>query len=211
MNLSTEVENILAEARNKALLFRHSYIGTEHILFALVTSAPEEFEVFGVKAIDVLKELVLRIAPAPIDVQVAAGLIKYTPNTMKALKAAVAVAEDEEGVEDAEITVEYLILALLESEDTIASEVLETLGADWDPMVIEDEDDEDDYNLDEFDDEDDDDEEEDEEDDLDSAVEAVEGDYEEAITELVDRLGEPNVKLITATDGVVLTLSWAVV
>jgi len=119
---------VMALARKNAQSFDHDFIGTEHILLALVG---EE----GGVALEVLDNLGLAIGAIRSEIEknlrtrppspVAAGKIPFTPRANKVLELA---REEAEGLRHDRIDTEHLLLGLVRENDGVAARVLLDLG-----------------------------------------------------------------------------------
>lgn len=118
---------VMQMANTEAQRFNHEYIGTEHILLALVAEGT------GVAA-NVLKNLDIDLARIPREVEkiVQAGAEMVTmgklPQTPRAKKVIEYAFEEARAFQHNFVGTEHLLLGLLRDHDTVAAQVLLTLG-----------------------------------------------------------------------------------
>jgi prophage maintenance system killer protein len=115
-------------AQEEALLLRHDYVGTEHLLLGLLDEgegvAAKALESLGVshESVRAQVEEIIGHGPNP-----AAGQVPFTPSAKKvlelSLREALALGHHYIGTE-------HLLLALLREGDGVAAQVLVRLGAD---------------------------------------------------------------------------------
>ena len=114
-------------AESTARSWKHSYIGTEHILVGLLDeqegTAGKILEEFGVDR-EKLESLITKLI-APSGVPVAEKSAGYSPRAQKVREQAVKEAEKQK--EDLAGT-EYLLLAMLKETDCVGTRLLYTMG-----------------------------------------------------------------------------------
>ena len=129
---------VVVLAQEEARILKHSYIGTEHILLALI----DEGDGAGVKALESLgisldavrqqvEEIIGQGQYAP------SGHIPFTPRAKKMLELSL---RESVQLGHGYIATEHILLGLIREGDGVAAEVLVKLGADLDrvrPQVIQ--------------------------------------------------------------------------
>ena len=114
-------------AESTARSWKHSYIGTEHILVGLLDeqegTAGKILEEFGVDR-EKLESLITKLI-APSGVPVAEKSAGYSPRAQKVREQAVKEAEKQK--EDLAGT-EHLLLAMLKETDCVGTRLLYTMG-----------------------------------------------------------------------------------
>jgi excisionase family DNA binding protein len=118
----------LAGAQDEALRRNHTWIGTEHVLLALVAD-PDNRAVELLAAMDVQQPAVVAAVEFVIGKYTAsaatAGSIGLTPRAKKALELAVAEANN---LNHGQVGCEHLLLGLIAEGDGIAAAVLKSLN-----------------------------------------------------------------------------------
>ncbi len=126
-NLTPKALQALAFARQEAHRFNHNFIGTEHILLALIRLGQ------GV-AVNVLQKQGLDLDTVRMEVEKQVGTgpdqkmvanIPYTPRVKKVFALA---AEEAESLQHQYVGTEHLLLGLLREGDGVAARVLTSLG-----------------------------------------------------------------------------------
>ncbi len=120
---------VLLTAKEEARRFNHDYIGTEHILLALITEsegvAATALQNLGVD-LESVKEEVERLVQPESKVNIS-GDLPFTPRAKKVLELA---AEEARGLNHNYIGTEHILLGLLKEQEGVASQVLFALGVD---------------------------------------------------------------------------------
>ena len=123
--LTEPAQTILSLARREARQLNHEYVGTEHILLALLIDRPLALAGLGVSAEtarDEIDKLVTR-GPAPVT----EAEIPLTPRARRVL----AHAETEARIlNQAAVEPDHLLLGLISEPDGVAGMVLRNLGLD---------------------------------------------------------------------------------
>lgn len=124
------MRRVLGRAREEALALRHDYVGTEHVLLALVRETEDVSHAvlagLGVAPEEVREQVHARVRPG----QAEGAPVPELPWTSRA-KAVLRLAMDEAREMGLDYTgTEHLLLGLLREEKGIAAEVLTVLGAD---------------------------------------------------------------------------------
>lgn len=114
-------------AENAARSWKHSYIGTEHILVGLLKeqegTAGKILEEFGVDP-EKLETLITQLI-APSGVLVAEKSAGYSPRAQKIKEQAVKEAEKQK---EEQAGTEHLLLAMLRETDCVGTRLLYTMG-----------------------------------------------------------------------------------
>jgi ATP-dependent Clp protease ATP-binding subunit ClpC len=122
-------EKVMARARRAATRLRHDFIGTEHLLLALL-EAPENEATAALKRLGVdlarLQHAVEENAPIGKTVSDASQL-PFTPRTKRALEEAMGIAME---LQDDHVGCEHLLLGLLAEGEGVAARALASLGVD---------------------------------------------------------------------------------
>ncbi len=128
-NFTPRAQQVLALARKEADRCRHNYIGTEHLLMALIKLGQ------GV-AVNVLERLGLNMEQLQKDVEAvmipsqemqALGSIPYTPRVKKILAFA---AKEAKRLNHAYVGTEHILLGILGEGEGLAAQILERVGVD---------------------------------------------------------------------------------
>ena len=118
---------VMARANQEAQRFNHEYIGTEHILLALVSEGS------GVGA-NVLRNLGVDLAKVRVEVEklvkvgpdaVWPGEMPYTPRAKKIVEHAI---KESQGLHHNYVGTEHILLGLLSESESVAAQVLVNLG-----------------------------------------------------------------------------------
>jgi ATP-dependent Clp protease ATP-binding subunit ClpA len=124
---TSRARKVLAQANQEARRFNHEYIGTEHLLLALVTEGS------GTAAI-VLKNLELDLRKIRLEVEkivwpgpdlVMTGGLPQTPRTKKVIEYAI---DEAQKLNHNYIGTEHLLLGLLREQEGVAAQILMYLG-----------------------------------------------------------------------------------
>ncbi|MDR0535550.1 MAG: ATP-dependent Clp protease ATP-binding subunit [Puniceicoccales bacterium] len=128
-NFTPRAQQILPLARKEALRFHHNYIGTEHVLLALVALgqgvAVNVLQKFGIE-LEMLREAVAR--------HVGIGEMRDeevpTPTTPRVKKVFSLAVREARALSHTYIGTEHILLGLLREGEGVASRVLRELGVD---------------------------------------------------------------------------------
>ncbi len=119
-------KRVLSLAHQEAERMRHTQIGTEHLLIALVAEeaglAGRTFQALGLDT-ERVREMVTRLVPPGRGTT--GGRLDLAPETKRVLKYAV---EEAHRMGHQHIGTEHLLLGLIRDKDTMAMRVLERLG-----------------------------------------------------------------------------------
>ena len=115
-------------AKATAQSWKHSYIGTEHILAGLLKekegTAGRILEEFGVEE-EALEQLINKLIAPSSEILVAERTPVYSPRARKLVELAVHEAENQQ---ENEVGTEHLLLAMLKETDCVATRLLYTMG-----------------------------------------------------------------------------------
>lgn len=115
-------------AKATAQSWKHSYIGTEHILAGLLKekegTAGRILEEFGVEE-EALEQLINKLIAPSSEILVAERTPVYSPRARKLIELAVHEAENQQ---ENEAGTEHLLLAMLKETDCVATRLLYTMG-----------------------------------------------------------------------------------
>ena len=115
-------------AKATAQSWKHSYIGTEHILVGLLKekegTAGRILEEFGVED-EALEQLINKLIAPSSEILVAERTPVYSPRARKLVELAVHEAENQQ---ENEAGTEHLLLAMLKETDCVATRLLYTMG-----------------------------------------------------------------------------------
>ena len=115
-------------AKATAQSWKHSYIGTEHILAGLLKekegTAGRILEEFGVEE-EALEQLINKLIAPSSEILVAERTPVYSPRAHKLVELAVHEAENQQ---ENEAGTEHLLLAMLKETDCVATRLLYTMG-----------------------------------------------------------------------------------
>lgn len=126
-DFSRQARSVLARAEQEALHFNHEYVGTEHLLLAIVDDdsglAFEVLNSLGVRGDDVRNEIekLVQRGPGPV----AFDNLPQTPRARQAIEFA---GDEARNVNQRQIGAEHLLLGLLREPDGVAGLVLRNLG-----------------------------------------------------------------------------------
>ena len=135
-NFSKRVQMVIQFSREEALRLGHNYIGAEHLLLGLIRQgdglAIEVLANLGVE----LEELKRSLEDA---VRTSGGTMTLgnLPLTKRAEKILKSTYQEAKNFKSDIIDSEHLLLAIAEEVDSVASEVLGTLGVDYDLIYSE--------------------------------------------------------------------------
>ncbi|MGH7468587.1 MAG: Clp protease N-terminal domain-containing protein [Longimicrobiales bacterium] len=126
-DFSSELRFVLGRARIEAQALRHDYIGTEHMLLALVRQrrggAAEMLTHAGITEEEVDAQIRALVPKGKGDL--ASGELPYTSRGKKTLEFAMAAAR---AMRSQQVDTEHLLLGLLKEEKGIGAQVLNRLG-----------------------------------------------------------------------------------
>jgi ATP-dependent Clp protease ATP-binding subunit ClpC len=127
--LSDKARNVLETAEVEARALNHTYIGTEHLLLALIRDD-------STLIVNLLSQLCIDLAAVRRQIEnfvqhgeVSPGSEKALPLTPRAKQAIELAHEEAMSVHQRSVDVEHLFLGLLREPDGVASIVLRRLGA----------------------------------------------------------------------------------
>ncbi len=124
-------QQTLVLARQEAIEFNHNFIGTEHLLLALI-------RVDEGRAVELLRSFGVDLARVRVEVEKLIGLgpkagvagnISYTPRVKKALSLA---EKEAQALNLPYVGTEVILLGLLREGDGVAARVLKNLGVEAD-------------------------------------------------------------------------------
>ena len=128
-SLNYESEQILNLALEEAGSLGHDYVGSEHLLLAMLkyekTSVNEVLNNCGV-TYDDFRNMVVRVSGEgePVDV----GMTDLTQRTKRIIQRAAQISEDKYGLEEVEPA--FLLLSVLSEPDCFALKILDAMGVD---------------------------------------------------------------------------------
>ena len=123
-NFTERVRKVLALAREEATAARHEYVGTEHILLALIRDGEGVgYAVLGnlSRNVDAVRQHVLDRLPPPGVAPAAGPDLPYTSLAKKTIELAMAEARD---FKHRYVGTEHLLLGLIREKEGLASQVL---------------------------------------------------------------------------------------
>ena len=128
-NFTERVRKVLAMARDEAGRLHHEYVGTEHLLLALLREG-EGVGANVLQSLDVSPEDLTRLIEAVVTPGTTARtadavVLPYTSRAKKGLELSMAEARD---LEHSYVGTEHLLLGLLREEKGIAAQVLNEAG-----------------------------------------------------------------------------------
>jgi ATP-dependent Clp protease ATP-binding subunit ClpC len=131
LEFTQELRATLSRARDEAMALGHRWVGTEHLLLALMRSASTDlsqlFSSLGVQADDVRERVAAEIASADLSSGAPYERDPMPPYTSRA-KRAVELAMNQAKASHSVVGVEHLLVGLLEEGKGIAAKVLRSLG-----------------------------------------------------------------------------------
>ena len=123
---------VVVLAQDEARTLRHNYIGTEHLLLGLLREeegvAARVLESLDVTLEEVRSQVARIVGPGDENV---AGQIPFTPNAKKTLERALRAALD---LGHNHIGTEHILLAVAETRDSIAAQILAAFDVDADTI-----------------------------------------------------------------------------
>jgi ATP-dependent Clp protease ATP-binding subunit ClpA len=129
LNLNPHAQQALAFARKEADRFNHNFIGTEHLLLALVrldvSVAVTVLKKQGTSLEAIRKEVEKQIGPE-LEQKVI-GNIPYTPRIKRVLALA---AKEAKALNHTYVGTEHILLGLIREGDGVAARVLKDLGVE---------------------------------------------------------------------------------
>ncbi len=129
-NLTPKAEQVLALARREAGRLNHNYLGTEHLLLAVIklgeSIAVDVLKSFGIK-LDTLKKEIEKRTGIGHNKQILEK-IPYTPSVKKVLGLAVKEAET---LNHTYVATEHILLGILHEGDGLAWRVLKDMGVEF--------------------------------------------------------------------------------
>src|ERR1041384_7790490 len=132
-NFTPRAQQVLALARKEADRFNHKFVGTEHLLLALLLGLIKLGQ--GV-AVNVLQKMGLDLETVRMEVEKQVGTgpdqkmignIPYTPRVKKVLALA---AKEAKALNHTYVGTEHILLGLLREGDGVAARVLKNLDVD---------------------------------------------------------------------------------
>jgi len=126
---TNRARQVIILARKEADRFNHNYIGTEHILLAIIRLGQ------GV-AVEVMREMGLDFETLRIEVEKAVGTgpetktIGDVPFTARAKRVIELAAEEARGLNHTYIGTEHILLGLLKEGEGVAARILKNLDVD---------------------------------------------------------------------------------
>ena len=126
--LTGRARSVLALAQDEAQRLNHNYLGTEHLLLALIREgegvAARVLRELGVELEQVRREVEQVVGVGDQEVQ---GELCLTPRTKKVLELAV---DEAKRLDHAYVGTEHFLLGLLREGEGVAARVLHHLGVD---------------------------------------------------------------------------------
>ena len=129
-NFGYEIADLLKKAENIRYELHHPYVGTEHLLLAILKTDSKEKEIlneFGLTAQSFLDELSL-VVGHPKEVT---SINLYTPMLKRVLELAL---NEAEASNNGQVNINHLIMAMLEEADGVAIRILLRLNIDLDDL-----------------------------------------------------------------------------
>lgn len=137
-NFTERVRRVLANAREEAALLHHEYVGTEHILLALlgddVGVATTVFEELGIDRSAIRRKIEETVKRGKAELSDPDRSIPYTSRGKKVLELAMREARE---LGHSYVGTEHLLLGLLREEKGIAAQVLTNLAVTYDGVRAE--------------------------------------------------------------------------
>ncbi|MEG0977401.1 MAG: ATP-dependent Clp protease ATP-binding subunit [Bacilli bacterium] len=127
-----EVSKIFKQAEEEMFLLRHPYVGTEHLLLALLKSSEEVQDIFDKYNVtyELFKKELLNIVGSASK---KSTYILYTP----LLKSVIKCSLENAKLENEEVNAEYLLSAILEEGEGIAIRILLGMGVNVEKIYDE--------------------------------------------------------------------------
>jgi ATP-dependent Clp protease ATP-binding subunit ClpC len=123
--------DLMARARAEAVLLRHEYVGTEHLLLALcgLTNRPawRALAACGVDQERLRSAVLAIVLPGPSPVGIVFGPLLITPAASRALRRATDLAQQ---LGRSKVQPEHILLAFLGEQQTVPFQILAGLGVD---------------------------------------------------------------------------------
>ena len=131
-----KARKVLKDAEKAARELGHNYVGTEHLLVALIRNSGVAAEVLRANGVEEQKilDLIDETIAAPESNVLVADEGHFTPRTQKILDAAQAEAE-KMGISEA--GTEHLLIAMLKETDCIAVRLLNTKGINVQKLYVD--------------------------------------------------------------------------
>ena len=129
-NFEFEVASLLEQAENEREVLRHPYVGSEHLLLAILknnSNLVQKLKNVGLTYSKFKSELIEIIGSASTY----QDLILYTPLLKRIIEIAM---EDAEENNNGKVTEEHLFLALLEEGEGIAIRIMMSMDIDLDDL-----------------------------------------------------------------------------
>lgn len=125
--LGSAAHAVLEQARSEARVRGHDYIGTEHVLLALVACRPDAFDQM-LAELHVNQKTVVQQIERAITVAPSSSTDSALPLTPRVRRAFQFAAREAGRIKDSEIGVHHLFLGLLRERSGVAGRVLRQLG-----------------------------------------------------------------------------------
>jgi hypothetical protein len=129
---SEDAKKVLTHAQAEAERAHHSYIGTEHLLLALLTSGSEAARILDGLGVDEAKVRATIANVLGRNERIIIQQIIPTSRVKKVIEIAFTVARDEGS---SSVTPVHLLIALMEEGEGIAAHVLQDLGVTLDAVA----------------------------------------------------------------------------
>ena len=129
-NFTPRSQQLIALARKEAFRFQNDYLGTEHLLLAMIKLGEGlAYDILQSRGVDTtgitnIIEVALSDKAVPID-DLPFGSVEYSPNTKKALALA---NKESEAMGDKWIGTEHILLGILLAEGSKAAKTLDIQG-----------------------------------------------------------------------------------
>jgi ATP-dependent Clp protease ATP-binding subunit ClpC len=137
--LNDEARATLALAEREARGLRHGYVGTEHVLLALLQTGGDDLamllRIMGLSPDGVRQEIARIVTPGPQDAAPAANApLPLTPRVSRSIESAAAIVAS---IGQKQIGTKHLLLGLFKESDGIAAKVMLNLGLKPDDVRAE--------------------------------------------------------------------------
>lgn len=120
---------VMGHSRQEAQRLDHQYLGTEHLLLALLvereTLAAEVLRDLGATREKVQAQIETIVRPGAVVVGTSSSALPFTPRGKRALELAL---EEANGLGDAEVRPEHLLLGVVGVDEGVAFQALQSLG-----------------------------------------------------------------------------------